>query len=55
MKINIECVICGMDTKVDVVEIIGTIIECAERDSIYGGFICSDCNNEQDHESMFKD
>jgi hypothetical protein len=29
-----------MQTKADVAGIIRTLIECAERDSIYGGFIC---------------
>mgnify|MGYP000852022565 CR=1 FL=1 len=55
MKVCVECANCGVQTKADVVGIIRTLIECAERDSIYGGFLCNDCAGEQDDETTFED
>jgi hypothetical protein len=43
MKITIECGSCGRTVETDVVNIIKTLIECAERKSVYGGFLCEDC------------
>lgn len=36
----------GKLVEADIVGIIRTIIECAERKSIYGGFMCQDCAND---------
>jgi hypothetical protein len=55
MKVRVECANFGVQNKADVAGIIRTIIECAERDSIYGGFICNDCAGEQDDETRFED
>jgi hypothetical protein len=55
MKVSIECANCGVPTKADVVGIIRTLIECAERDSIYGGFLCNNCADEESDETIFED
>lgn len=55
MKICVECANCGVQTKADVVGIIRTLIECAERDSIYAGFLYNNCADEEDYETIFED
>jgi hypothetical protein len=43
MKIAIDCSKCGKTNEADIAFIIKTLIDCADRDSIYGGFMCADC------------
>jgi hypothetical protein len=46
----IECAKCGIVLEAEVDGIIRTILECAERESIYGGFCCEDCVKAMDGE-----
>lgn len=50
MKMKIECNKCGKVLEAEVDGIIRTMLECAERDSIYGGFCCEDCAEAMDDE-----
>mgnify|MGYP003591550423 FL=1 len=50
MKILIECAHCSNVITADVDGIIRTLLECAERESIYGGFCCQKCAEEMDDE-----
>ena len=51
MKMKIECGKCGIVLEAEVDGIISTMLECAERDSIYGGFCCEDCAEKLDDEN----
>mgnify|MGYP001191345343 CR=1 FL=1 len=55
MLVTVECQRCGRTNKIDVADAMRSVIEAAERDSIYGGFICNDCAGEQDDETIFED
>ncbi|MGS0764401.1 hypothetical protein [Syntrophomonas curvata] len=55
MKVNIECANCGAQTKADIVGIIRTLVDCSQRDSIYGGFLCSDCGGQENDETISED
>lgn len=50
MKMKIECNKCGKVLEAEIDGIIRTMLECAERDSIYGGFCCEDCAEDMDDE-----
>ena len=50
MRMLIECAQCGIVLEAEVDGIIRTMLDCAERESIYGGFCCEDCADEMDDE-----
>ena len=50
MKMKIECNKCRKVLEAEIDGIIRTMLECAERDSIYGGFCCEDCAEDMDDE-----
>ena len=50
MRMLIECTQCGIVLEAEVDRIIRTMLDCAERESIYGGFCCEDCADEMDDE-----
>ena len=43
MKIAVECSNCKKATQVDVYSLIKTLLDCADNQSIYSGFLCEDC------------
>lgn len=43
MKIAVECRDCGKAIKADLAQLIKTLVDCAEHESIYGGFMCEYC------------
>ena len=50
MRMLIVCAQCGIVLEAEVDRIIRTLLECAERESIYGGFCCEECADEMDDE-----
>lgn len=50
MKMLIECSRCGMTIEADVDGIIRTMLDCAENESIYSGFLCEECAEGMDEE-----
>ncbi len=43
MKVSVSCSACNKVAKLDVDCIIRTLLNCAEQESIYGGYLCGDC------------
>ena len=50
MKMLIECSNCSKTLEADVDGIIRTMLDCAENESIYSGFLCEDCAEGMDEE-----
>ncbi len=43
MKVKVECTECKKTEEVDLVSHIKVVVDCAENDSIYAGFLCNNC------------
>ena len=43
MKVSVSCSACNKVAKLDVAHIIRTLLDCVERKSVYGGYLCEDC------------
>lgn len=43
MKVSVSCSACSKVAKLDVDSIIRTLLNCAEQESVYGGYLCEGC------------
>ena len=43
MQVTIECSKCGTANRVDACDAVRAVIEAADRDSIFAGFLCTEC------------
>lgn len=50
MKMLIECSHCRKILEAEVDGIIRIMLDCAENESIYSGFLCEDCAESMDEE-----
>lgn len=51
MKLIVECGECKKTEEVEMVDIIKVVVDCTVNDSIFGGFLCSNCNEVLDDEN----
>ena len=48
MQVTIECSKCGTANRVDVSNAVRAVIEAADRDSIFAGFLCTACGEAEE-------
>lgn len=50
MTVKVECQACGVELKVKLEDVITSLIDCVERDSIYCGYLCTTCGESEEEE-----
>ncbi|MBS3885744.1 MAG: hypothetical protein KGZ56_01685 [Dethiobacter sp.] len=48
MQVTVECSRCGTANRVDACDAVRAVIEAADRDSIFAGFLCTECGEAEE-------
>lgn len=48
MIVKVECTACGVPLKIKLEDMINALIDCAERDSIFSGYMCATCGESRE-------
>jgi hypothetical protein len=48
VKITVECAKCGAENNIDIRDAVKAIIESADRNFIFVGFLCTECGEAEE-------
>ncbi len=48
MKVTVECSKCGTANRIDACDAVRAVIEAADHDSIFAGFLCTECGEAEE-------